>query len=111
MVAEHDRPRNAALVQQRRPLQYDRLRIPRRLLPIQLVPTQDNQVGLDLLERGLKPLEAVDVRAELLALGFALPVEVAACTGSDGEVQVGDLEDGEVASVREAEDGCRGKFC
>lgn len=111
MIAEDDGPRNATLVQPRRPLENDRLRVPRRLLPVQLIAAENDQVRLDLLERRLKPFEAVDIRTELLALGFALPVEVAALTGADGEVQVGDLEDAEVAGIRKSEDGRRRRRC
>lgn len=76
-----------------------------------LVTAEDDEVGLDRVERRLEPLEAVHVGADGAALDRAHLVEVTALARPDREVQVGGLKDCEVAGVVEAEDGRGRKFC
>ena len=111
MVAKDDRPRDLAPVHERRELHDDRLRVPRRFLPVQLIAAKDDEVGLGLVEGSLEPLEAVDVGADVLALLLVLRVQVAALARADREVKVGDLENLVLALGAEAEGRDSGKGC
>lgn len=103
VVAKDNRPRKPSLVHERRPLHHDRLGVPRGLLPVQLVAAEDDQVRLDFVEGVLEPAETVDIRAGLLTGLFLIRVDVAALAGPDREVQVGNLEDLEIAFRAEAQ--------
>lgn len=111
MVAKDDCPRDVAPVHERGKLHDDRLRVPRRFLAVELVATEDDEVGLGLVEGSFEPVEAVDVCADVLALLLVLRVHVAALAGADREVKVGDLQNLVLALGAEAKGRDSGESC